>query len=238
MKQKFIILNATLFLLTACANKKNQKAGLAKNYFQQSLIAAEKNKREALALIDKSIDADPTPRSYALKAMLLYQIGHYQESLVLFEKVINEKATPASLKTDAYNNYACNLLMVGQAEKAKKIWLDLTQNRHYLSPEVAWFNLGHLELLEVTSQPKKTVLDKNDHEKLTVATNYFKNSIQINSDYIDAYYYLSIALIYLEHFAEAKQTLIQVVAIMPEHENAQKLLQELNNKLKSLHSKQ
>lgn len=237
MKQKIIILNIAIFLLTACGNKKNQKSGLAKNYFQQSLIAAEKNKREALALIDKSLEADPTPRSYALKAMLLYQIGHYQESLILFEKVINEKATPPALKTDAYNNYACNLLMVGQNQKAKKVWLDLTENRHYLSPEVAWFNLGHLELLEFTSQPKKAKLDPKDQEKLGLAINYFKNAVQINGDYIDAFYYLSIALIYLERLHEARQVLIQVVGIMPEHENAQKLLQELSQKIKAAQNK-
>jgi len=237
MKQKFIILNTALFLLTACGNKKNQKAALAKNYFQQSLIAAEKNKREALALIDKSLDIDPTPRSYALKAMLLYQIGHYKESLILFEKVINEKATPAHLKTDAYNNYACNLLMLGDSEKAKKTWLDLTENRHYLSPEVAWFNIGHLELLEFTSQPKKELLNKADQEKLALAANYFKNAIRINSDYIDAYYYLAVALIYLDYLVEAKQNLIQIIGIMPEHESAQKLLQNLNQKIKAIHHK-
>lgn len=237
MKQKIIILNVALLLLTACGNKKNQKAALAKNYFQQSLIAAEKNKREALALIDKSLDADPMPRSYALKAMLLYQIGHYQESLGLFEKVINEKATPSHLKTDAYNNYACNLLMVGQTEKAKKTWLDLTNNRYYLSPEVAWFNLGHLELLEFTQQPRQGELSKAEQEKLILAANYFKNAVQINSDYIDGYYYLSIALIYLERLHEAKQALIQIIGIMPEHENAQKLMQDLNQKIKAVHHK-
>ena len=225
MKQKFIIIQLTLILLTAC-NKKKPNNNLAKNYFQQSLVAAEKNKREALVLIDQSINADPTPRAYALKATLLYQIGNYQESLALFEKLMNNKSTPVHLKTDISNNYACNLLAVGQIEKAKKIWLDLTTDRYYLSPEVAWFNLGLLELASVPQDPSP--LSPENRKKLESAEIFFRKATKLNQDYLDSYFYLSIVLARLDKLEEAKQELIQVVGIMPEHKNAQDLLLSLD----------
>jgi len=221
MKQNLIILNLVLFLLPACSKKKVNNS-VAKNYFQQSLIAAEKNKREALVLIDQSIEAEPTPRAYALKATLLYQTNNYAESLALFEKLMNDKTTPAHLKTDVSNNYACNLLAMGKIDKAKSIWLDLTNNRFYLSPEVAWFNLG---LLELASVPEKSEpLSTEDKAKLELAEVYFRKAVKINQDYLDGYFYLSITLIRLNKLEEAKQELIHVIGIMPEHQNAQNLL--------------
>lgn len=221
MKQNFIILSIILSFLTAC-NKKKTNSTVAKNYFQQSLMAVEKNKREALALIDQSIDAEPTPRAYALKATLLYQTGNYQESLALFEKLMHDKSTPVHLKTDVSNNYACNLLAVGKIEKAKKIWLDLTTNRYYLSPEVAWFNLGLLELASVPERPQP--LPEAEQKQLEKAEMYFRKAVKINQDYLDGYFYLSITLIRLNKLDEAKQELINVIGIMPEHQNAQNLL--------------
>lgn len=221
MKQNFIIITISLLFLTGCAKKKTTNSTLAKNYFQQSLIAAERNKREALVLIDQSLNIDPTPRAYALKATLLYQIGEYQDSLKLFEKVINEKSASATLKTDVYNNYACNLIMVGDTAKAKQTWLELANNRHYLSPEVAWFNLG---LLECSSVAEKKELTKAEKNKLELALSYFRKATKINNDYIDCYYYISLTLIRLNQLEQAKQELIHVVGIMPEHQNAQNLL--------------
>ncbi len=220
-----MIVSICVLLLTACGNKKKLNNNLAKNYYQQSLVAAEKNKREALALVDKSIKIDPTPRAYALKATLLYQIGDYRESLKLFEKVIHERAASVHLKTDVSNNYACNLLVLGQTEKAKQTWFDLTNNRHYLSPEVAWFNLG---LLEYSLVPEKKNLTPKEKNQLQAAEQYFRKAVKINQDYIDSYYYLVLTLIRLERLAEAKQTLIQVIGIMPEHQNAQNLLLLIN----------
>lgn len=221
MKKNFIIITILICFLTAC-NKKKTNSTVAKNYFQQSLVAAEKNKREALALVDQSIAAEQTPRAYALKATLLYQTGNYQESLRLFEKLMQDKSTPAHLKTDVSNNYACNLLAVGKNEKAKEIWLGLTTNRYYLSPEVAWFNLGLLELASVPERPLPLL--EEEQKQLEQAEVYFRKAVKINQDYLDGYFYLSITLIRLNKLDEAKQELIHVIGIMPEHQNAQNLL--------------
>lgn len=225
MKQKFIILNLLCFLLGACT-KKPKNNHLAKNYFQQSVLAAEKNKREALSLVEQSLKLDPTPRAYALKATLLYQIGKYEESLSLFEKVIKEKSTPLHLKADVSNNYACNLLVLGQIDKAKDVWLELTDNRYYISPEVAWFNLGLLDFGSIPNQPG--TLSKPNKLKLEQAVNYFKKAIKLNTDYIDSYYYLSLALVRLNRLEEAKESLIQIIGIMPEHQGAQNLMKAIN----------
>lgn len=210
--------------LTSCSKKKGENP-LAKNYYQQSLIAAEKNKREALVLIDKSISIEPTPRAYALKATLLHQINKYPESLELFEKVLQDPAAPATLKTDVSNNYACTLIALGQPEKAQEIWLGLTEDRFYLSPEVAWFNLG---LLQLNGISQSATLSKKDTDQLEKAVTYFNKALKLNNDYIDCYYYLSLILIRLKRFEEAKQNLIQIVGLMPEHENAKELLHSID----------
>ena len=222
MKQKIIIVNLACCLLLVACGKKRPNSSLAKNYFQQSLIAAEKNKREALVLIEQSIKTEPTPRAYALKATLLYQIGEYQESLKLFENIVNDKSTPIYLKTDVSNNFACNLLALGQIDKAEAVWQNLAEDRHYLSPEVAWFNLGLLELARVPE--KQTTLTKKEKSHLEKAETYFRKANKINQDYIDSYYYLTLALIRLNRLDEAKQEVVQIIGIMPEHKNAKNLL--------------
>lgn len=226
MKHYLVIINLILCLtLSNCAKKNVTNINLAKNYYQQSLEAAEKNKREALVLIDKSLQLDPTPRSYALKATLLYQINNYQESLSLFEKVINDKNAPTTLKMDISNNYACNLLVLGETDKARSIWLDLTSNRFYLSPEVAWFNLG---LLEFATVPQNTKPNPTEIEQLQKAAAYFKKAIHASHDYIDAYFYLAITLIQLEEFDDAKNQLVEIIGIMPEHKRAMELLKTVD----------
>lgn len=226
MKLGYLILlaNVGCLLITGCAKKKFNSS-LAHNYYQQSVEVSEKNKREALVLIDKSIDLDPAPKAYALKATLLYQINSYQESLKLFEKVLNDRHAPATLKTDISNNYACNLLALGKTEQAQKIWLELTENRFYLSPEVAWFNLG---LLEYGTVPPNQNLNSQETARLEKAIAYFKKAIHTNQDYIDAYFILSLALVRLNRLDDAKHQLIQLIGIMPDHDNAKELIKKID----------
>lgn len=229
MKHKLIAANIILIVfLTSCAKKTN-KVALAKNYYEQGLVASEKNNREALVLVDKSLSTNPTDRAYALKATLLYQIGKYKESLKYFEKVLSNKKAGKTLKADVSNNYACNLLVLNKKDAARKVWIELTSDRFYLSPEVAWFNLGLLILSNISDKEKYS---KIDIAKLREATIYFKKAIKLNQDYVDSYYYLSLVLIKLGKIEEARQELIQVVGIMPEHETAQALLKQLEQKSK------
>ncbi len=222
MKHTYSITLLTCSLmLVACVGRKKPNPNLAKNLYQQSLVASEKNKREALVLIDQSLAIEPTSRAYALKATLLYQIGEYQESLKIFEKVIQDRSTPAPLKADVSNNYACTLLAIGQIEQARQTWLKLAENRFYLSPEVAWFNLG---LLELGNSSKK----KANKGQLAQAEVYFKKALKINPDYIDAHYYLAQTLILLNRKQEAKDCLAQIIGTMPEHQAAKQMMHKLN----------
>ena len=225
MKCKLVNTNLAICLILTACTKNGQRIAQAKNFYQQSLIASESNNREALILVDKSLELDHAPRAQALKATLLYQIGQYQNSLKLFEQIRQNSRTPKTLLADISNNYACNLLAVGNIAQASQVWLELTQNRFYLSPEVAWFNLGLLTYSQIPEKPK---YDLNEINLLQQAGRDFQQAIKLNSDYIDSLLYLSLTLIRLQRYEEARQDLIQIIGIMPDHTQAKQLLKQLS----------
>jgi tetratricopeptide (TPR) repeat protein len=227
MKYKFLNTNLAVGLILTGCTKNSQRIAHAKNLYQQSLVAAEKNQREALILVDKSLELDQTPQSMALKATLLYQIGSYQESLKLFEQIRQHPRASKTLLADISNNYACNLLAVGNLAKAREVWLELTQNRFYLSPEVAWFNLG---LLAYSQVPQKKKYSPSEINLLQQAGRDFGQALKLNTDYIDCLFYLSLTLMRLQRYEEAQQSLVQIIGIMPEHTQAHELLKQLEKK--------
>ncbi len=218
MKTKFPqILLLLSCILTGCTAKKD-RSNLANNYYHQALEAAEKNPREALDLLEKSLAEQVIPRALIFKATLLYQTKEYTESLALFEKIIKDKSYPETLQTDALNNYACLLINMGKLNQAEKVWQQLINNKHYLSPEVAWFNIGLLNL---------------NRKAFNKAAHAFNSAIRIANDYIDAYYYLTITLMEMGEWELARKTIMELIGQMPEHQAALELLEQLNQKLKS-----
>ncbi len=216
--KKFILLILTsLALFSGCASKKKSNSNLAYNYYHQALVAVEKNPREALNLINKSLDNYVIPRAKVFKATLLFQIEEYQESLNLFEIIINDKNTPEALRADALNNYACALQASDKLDQAETVWKNLTTNKHYISPELASLNLGLLNL------------KKNN---LKDSINFFNKAIKISPDYIDAYYWLTIVLIKLKEWKPANKIVKELLSLAPEHDKAKDLLNEINKNLK------
>ncbi len=217
MKTNFLqILLFLSFFLSGCSVKKD-RSNLAHNYYQQALVAAEKNPREALALLEKSLSEQIIPRALIFKATLLFQTKEYAESLTLFEKIIKDKSYPETLQTDALNNYACLLINLNKLDQAEKIWQELINNKHYLSPEVAWFNIGLLNL---------------NRQLYNKAAHAFNSAIRIASDYIDAYYYLTVTLMKMQEWELARKTVIELIGQIPEHQSALELLEQIDQKLK------
>lgn len=217
MNNKFIfLLVVTIIIFTNCCKKKN--IYLAKNYYEQSLIEAEdKNYKKALQLLDQSIALYSIPQAFALKATLFYQIKEFSESLKLLKKIIDDKNTLPSLKCDVMNNYACTLLALKQHAQAEEIWKQLSIDKNYLSPEVAFFNLGLLSL------------NNTDNKQLHTSYYYFNKAIESAPGYIDAYFYLAKTLIYLQEYDKCKKILIFLLKLQPEHEQARVILRELKN---------
>ncbi len=209
-------------LLAGCASKQNHR--LSKSLYDQSLFEfKQKNYKKSLQLINDALEKYKSPQALSHKAILLYQLNKHNESLQIFKQLIKDPKIPPSLKPDILNNYACTLLSLNKPEQAKKIWLDLTIDSNYLSPEVAWHNIGMLELLE----SKKTSSNKTGH--YTEAEKAFTEATNISKEYIDALFYLAITKIMLGKTALARQTLIELVTIAPEHTTAKDILTRLDS---------
>ncbi|MDR3646876.1 MAG: hypothetical protein P4L22_05050 [Candidatus Babeliales bacterium] len=219
--KKIFFLSICLFI-SSCQKKQN--VNLAKNLYEQSIIEAEDgNLKNALHIINKSIDMKPNLNSYALKATILYQLKEYHESLPIFQKIISDKKFSSTLKTDVMNNYACTLLALDKKHEAKEIWHQLVSDKNYLSPEVAWFNLGLLEFKEgLSNNLNKTNLEKSKQ--------FFSNAVNISSEYADAYFYLALVLFYLNELESAKKVTLSLLGISPEHEAGKALLNKINLK--------
>ena len=217
LKPIYLIL---LFLVASCAKKTNYL--LSKNLYEQSLLESKnKNFNRALQLVNEAIAKYKNPQAEAQKAILLYQLGKYNESMALFKTLIKDAKISPTIKTDIQNNYACTLLNLNKVSEAKEIWLNLTTQTNYLSPEVAWYNIGLLELLESKKliDPKKALIE---------AENAFINALKISKEYIDAQFYLAITQIMLDKKEAARKNLIELITSTPEHTSAQAVLNSLD----------
>lgn len=209
----YILFFSILVLIPGCKQQKKRSKPLATNFFEQSSLEAEEQHfKQALQLVNKSIAVQPTPQALAHKATLLYQLNDFTGSLALFEKTINQKNTPDALRADIKNNYACVLNQLGQKDKARQLWEELTTDTHYLTPEVAYFNLGLLALVQADV--------KKAEEHLMQAT-------EAAPDYVDAFFYLAVTQIRLGKLQQAQEYLKTILSFAPEHAAAQELLTQV-----------
>lgn len=222
--KKIILISISLFL-TSCSKRNN--VNLAKNFYEQSIVEAQDGKlKNALQIINKSLEIKPDPNSYALKATILYQLKEYHESLPIFQKIISDKKILPTLKADLMNNQACALLAIHKESEAKLIWEQLISDKNYISPEVAWFNLGLLEF-------KESINNKYNVSNLLKSKEFFTKATSLAPEYVDAYFYLALVLCYLKDYSIAKNLLLHLITISPEHEAGKNLLNQINKHLQS-----
>ena len=182
-----------LFILTLGCQKKIKLINLKKNiYYEQALIdIKDGNNHQAINNLEICLKNKFDPEALALQANLFYKEKNYFEAIKIFKKIINN-CKQESLKCDVLNNLACALLFVGQIIEAQEIWLGLTTNKLYYTPEVAYFNLG---------------LQEFRIQNFNRAIQYFEKSILIQPSYTDARWYLSLSLYYLKNYLEAQKNL-------------------------------
>ena len=229
MKKLHLII-IIITLLAQCGKQKKNEP-LASNLFQQaSLEAQHGNPKKALNLIEKSIEYKSTPNALLLKASLLYSIDALNESVALFKKIINDKKTPAAMKADALNNYGSVLYETGEVDQAHEIWSNLGINKDYLSPELAYFNLGVFHLREATTHKEGT---DTYLKALGLAERYFQRALSISKHYTDAMFYLGQIYIRRNQLRPARDILIDILLESPNHETAKKLLVKIEQQLTS-----
>jgi|GEM_PF-1112320 len=245
MKKEFVAIFIA-FLLASCGGSAQTRRRIAKNHYKQAAtemrIFYEKNDihalRKSLNEIDKALELHPIPQTFGLKGTILLQLGELKESLPCFERVFNNKKVAKSKQSDARNNYATALYQLGRVDEARSIWLNIVNNPHYISPEVAYFNLGFMELNEALKvankqdnpeKPKST--QENINAYLEQSAMYFKQAIAISKDYIDAIFFLGRTLIALNRLKEAKDCYMSILIINPNHEAAQSFLNHVEKKM-------
>lgn len=234
IKKSFIIL---VLILSGCAKKETNNIALANNYIKEASYEAESgNYQKALYLADQAYKHNKTPQVNALRATLLYQLKNFNESSALFKKIMEDRETPSNLRADVKNNYAVSLLCLNKKDEAKKLWIELTSDRNYFSPEVAWYNLGLLEFNEALS--KKA--EKEESKKLQSnihfnrAEKLFEKAIDIASNYIDSYFYLALCQEQLDELEKAKENLLIILTKIDNHGPAKQLLERID---KQIHNK-
>ena len=232
MQKKFFLIIPFLF---SCAKKKptNTETPQFMDYMKQaSSQAAAGNYETALNFANKASQTNPSPQASALKATLLYQLKRFEESEKLFKKIIDDKNTSMQIRCDVMNNYACNLLCLNKKEEAKKIWQELALCENYISPEVAYFNLGLLEFSQALE--KKQALDADPQKKIQSnikfanAAMMFERAVNIASNYVDAYYYLALSLEQIKKYDRAQEALAILLSKAPDHKPAKALLIRIN----------
>lgn len=177
----------SLLLLSAC--KKNPK-NTETLYYQQALLEIKDgNHHKAINLLEQTLKRNPENiKAAALQGNLFYLEKNYQEAEKVYRQAIS-KCKDEALKTDILNNLACTLVILNQLQEAQNIWQNLTNNKYYSTPEVAYFNLGFQEFRA---------------QNFLEAKNYLAKSIEIQPSYTDARWYLTLTLYYLKDYQEAK----------------------------------
>lgn len=208
------------FLFSACGKKKNEK--LAQTYYKMSLLeVTDEEKRntspqhkytQALLHIEKALEQEERPEYYALKATLLFNLGHHQTSKDVFEKALACRPSPV-IRAEILNNYACVLAQMNNIKQAQDIWQELAQDKYYVTPEVAYFNRGKIALTQ-----------KNP----TLAQKLFTQATNLAPNYVDAHYSRALAFYQLKNYKQAQKTLQTVLLLEPTHHGASKLQKMLH----------
>ncbi len=217
-----VILLVAVLCISACARRKKN----VELYYQRATqLADEHNFSKALEYANYAVILQPSSRSLALKATLLYQQGKLQQSKKTFELALQHNAISPLTQTNILNNYAVVLVRLGYTKRAQAIWQGLINNKSYPTPEVAWFNLGLLSW-----QESKRLQRKNPQRALLAARaalQLFSKAISLEPAYVDAYFFRAQILVAYKKKKEAVVALKKVLTLAPSHEPARKMLRTL-----------
>jgi tetratricopeptide (TPR) repeat protein len=198
---------ATL-LLFGCTNFKKNK----KNY-QQALVEMEEgNNHKAILILEEYLKQKFDPQAAALQASLLFAENNYTEGVKILKKALKYTKN-SNLKYDILNNLACGLMILQNTKEAINIWRNLSQEKLYATPEIAYFNLGFHEFRS---------------QNLEHACQYFANCLALQPQYYDARWYLSLCYFYLNDFQKAQKQLEILHNHLPENTTVLNFQNQIN----------
>ena len=242
MKKEIVV----LLILSGCGSSFQQKKKIAQSHYRQASLEVREYQekesvnslRKALNEIEKAIEIHQTSHALGLKGTILLQLGcidqskqEIKESLPYFERVFKDKNTTKARRADAKNNYATALYQLGKNKEAIAIWNELKTNSHYISPEVAFFNLGYAELNEAIRLQQQKNDSKEAEHHLENAVTCFRQSLAVSKEYIDALLFLTQALVGLKKLTEAHDTCLTILTINPDHQTALRWLKSIEERL-------
>lgn len=221
MKQNlYVVYLIIIFFLSGCAHQKKSKA--VSLVQQASVEASSEHFQRALELVTAACELDPALRYQAMRGTLLYQVGRYQDAVAVLQNLLDQPTVKNSMRADIMNNLASAYCRLGQSEKALALWHELTTNCAYLTPEVAWHNIG----LACLDTAQRALFDTLAYAR---ALDAFKKALTISPEYIDALYYAGYTAYLMHDQTQAMLFLEQLVLLAPEHQIAKQLLQLMSD---------
>ena len=120
---------------------------------------------------------------------------------------------------------------MGNQDEAIAAWTSLTSDRDYLSPELAYYNIGLTYVKRAFE-----LRDKQTSElagTLSLAESSLLNALRISKYFIDALFYLAQVYIMQNRKEDARNALQQIVIEAPEHEAAKRILNGLEQEMQT-----
>jgi tetratricopeptide (TPR) repeat protein len=207
MNRYFISL---ILLLFGCTNfKKNKK----KDYRQALIEIEEGNNHKAILILEEFLKVNFDPQAAAIQASLLFEEKNYSEGVKILKKALKNTKN-SNLRYDILNNLACGLMILDRQQEAIDIWLQISQEKLYATPELAYFNLGFHEFRSQNYQK---------------ASQYFTKCLTIQPQYYDARWYLILSYLYLKNHEEASQQLAILMRQLPDNPSVLNLQNQITN---------
>lgn len=209
-----------LIMFNGCG-KRTSARRKAYNLLQQAEFAMTQGAYpKALAFVEESLQEYKLLPAQLLQANLYYMVGHWALSSRLYQKLLLNKKLKAATRADCMNNMALSLYNIGNWQQARIIWQQLTTDAHYVSKEVAWYNLGLLYLYKAAEQ-------NNPATFYDLALRSFEQAVTIAPTYIDALYYAAVTKIEQNDVIGARQYLNALLKRAPNHQRGQQLSQKI-----------
>jgi tetratricopeptide (TPR) repeat protein len=199
----------TVLFLLGCKNFKKNK----KDYRQALVEIEEGNNHKAILILEEYLKKNFDPQAAALQASLLYTENNYLEGVKILQKALRYTKN-SNLKYDILNNLACGLMILQRQQEAIAIWHQISKEKLYATPELAYFNLGFHEFRSQNYQE---------------ANQYFTKCLAFQPQYYDARWYLSLTYVYLKDYQAAKQQLKILENQLPESTGVKSLQNQINN---------
>jgi len=193
------------------------------DYYKLSLFELEGGNggdhsyRRSLQYITKALSQEVNPCYLAHKATLLFLVGNQEESMEYFNRALSLSMS-SSVRAEILNNYACLLARSGKKEEALRLFMQLENDKAYLTPEVVLVNQA------------KIYYDSGNFE---VAKRKLMHAAVVAGDYVDAHYYLALTWHRLQDQENCLKSIERTLALEPEHEGACELLERLRGRSSS-----